>query len=85
MPPHPWFLYSALVMGGRAQDPEASSPLPLTLDAILAVRQSTVPGIIVAGGSHPVCLIKLVGSKKFMHVLSSCPMAFKARVLANSI
>ena len=59
---------------------------PLVLDATLALRQPEVPGINAAGGIHRVCLIKLVGSKKFMHVLFSCFVAFKARVLlANSI
>lgn len=41
---------------------------------------------VVVVGNHSVGLIKLGGSRKFMRVLSSCPVAFKTRViLANSI
>lgn len=74
-PRHPWSLYSTLVVGGHAQDPGASGPL--VLDAILALGQSEVPGVIVAGGIHRVCLIKLVGSKKCMHICTAAPWLSK--------
>lgn len=71
-------------MGGHAQGLGASGPF--VLDAALASGHSEVPGGIVASGVHRDCLIELVGSKKCMHILSSCPLAFKACVLlANSI
>lgn len=85
---HLWFLYSILVMGGYAENPE-TSPLqhpPHGIRFHTCSKAVQSPRNNYDWWPHWVCLINLIGSKKFMHVLSSCSMAFKAWVLlANSI